>query len=45
MPRTPVNAGIAPTPPDDWADDHPMFSAERLQGDAAWFEKNPPTSH
>ena len=44
MRRTLANAGIAPVPPDDWTDDHPLFSAERLKADEDWLRKHPTTS-
>jgi len=40
MRRALVRQGVAPTPPEDWVDTWSSFSAERLHGDAAWFEKN-----
>jgi hypothetical protein len=40
MRRSLERAAISRTPPEDWVDDSSLFSAERLQSDVDWFNKN-----
>lgn len=41
MRRSIVQAGIAPTPPDNWVDNYSPFSDERILGDATYLRDHP----